>query len=162
MNRAALPPCPLKAMCGLSPSCRRHLLLWRRNPFGHEPPEVTQELLTQGWYRPRPGQDVWACGMCMADMMAAKRPRQHLRHLNHPALAAERASSQRDISQLPMHEAYYRYLKGLGDCNVAYEQQVGLLSYALHCLPHGLSHEGSQQSCKLCLEPVGGVLYMQN
>ena len=103
--------------------------------MGHEPPEVAQQFLTQGWYRPRPSQDVWACGLTLANMMGAKPPQQHLRLLNHPGFPAERASGRRDISKLPVHKAYYEYLKALSDGGIAYEQQVCLfLMLSLHPL----------------------------
>ena len=116
----------LFALVPLHQAVTEHGFLCCRNAFGNEPPEVAQQFLTQGWYRPRPSQDMYAVGQTILEMAGGYRPQEHLVHLHDPRFPAERASGVRDIAQLPGHAAYYGYLKGLTDQNAAYEKQVRL------------------------------------
>lgn len=56
-----------------------HSLTECRCGKGIESPEMAEAWLSNGWYNPSPGQDVWAYGLLLLRIIGGRRPRQHIR-----------------------------------------------------------------------------------
>lgn len=85
--------------------------------MGGESPELAEALLCDGYYIPRRGQDIWALGLTMLDMLGARRPKGHEDILLSTAYEAEARVGNR----LP---SYLQYLINLKYDKVAYAEQV--------------------------------------